>query len=659
MYGGQAIEAGNIIVRQRGTQFHPGIGRRPRPRPHAVRAGRRQGRVLDQGSEEAPHGQRRRGRLSLATSQRRPRCVRGFSFLRPSFPPARNDGQKQLRFSRFRIPDSAPMKLVDEAEITRHRRQRRQRLRRLPAREVHPARRSRRRRRRRRRQRLARGRREPQHPGRLPPPAPVPRPARRERHGPADVTARAARTCVIRVPVGTVIINVDTDEVIGDLTQHGDRLLVAKGGKGGLGNMHFKSSVNRAPRRATPGDEGEERTLKLELKLLADVGLLGFPNAGKTTLIRAVSAATPKVADYPFTTLYPNLGVVSVEAAPQLRDRRHPRPDRRRGRRRGPGRAVPAPPAAHAPAAAPGRHGADGRRRGSSPAEQVRAIERELAKYDPELLDKPRWLVLNKADLLLEDERAGARPRRSSTNWAGRSRWYVISAIGARGHAGRSCWRCMAFFDRQRAKRGAAQAQAHAPSLARRPKPASTGPCRAGSKKPGREPGFSTMRRQLPARDRIRRPCSALMRAVRRLLWRAALFLWIRPRALKRSRIGCATAKAAWAPAASLASSALSTFLTAVRSIERWLVLRSVAHDGLLGALLGGLDVGHGRIPGNLVKRWMAENERKLREITTAKVWGIQWACVNRLGRGAATGPGSGRRGAGPACCARPPSSAP
>src|SRR3546814_8301995 len=98
------------------------------------------------------------------------------------------------------------------------------------------------------------------------------------------------------------------------MTRHGDRMLVAKGGKGGLGNMHFKSSTNRSPRQFTPGEEGEERLLRLELKLLADVGLLGFPNAGKSTFIRAVSAATPKVADYPFTTLYPNLGVVSVRS---------------------------------------------------------------------------------------------------------------------------------------------------------------------------------------------------------------------------------------------------------------------------------------------------------------------------------------------------------
>src|SRR6476659_4345049 len=124
---------------------------------------------------------------------------------------------------------------------------------------------------------------------------------------------KAGDDTTVVVPVGTVVVNVDTDEVIGDLTTHGERLLVAKGGQGGLGNMHFKSSINRSPRRATPGSEGEQRLLKLELKLLADVGLLGFPNAGKSTFIRAVSAATPKVADYPFTTLYPNLGVVSVE----------------------------------------------------------------------------------------------------------------------------------------------------------------------------------------------------------------------------------------------------------------------------------------------------------------------------------------------------------
>ena len=231
------------------------------------------------------------------------------------------------------------------------------------------------------------------------------------------------------VPTGTVVHNVDTDEVIGDLTRHGERLLVAQGGKGGLGNMHFKSSTNRTPRQSTPGTHGEERTLRLELKLLADVGLLGFPNAGKSTLIRAVSAATPKVADYPFTTLYPNLGVVSVEPARSF-------------------------VIADIPGLIEGAAGGAGlgalflrhiqRTRlllhlveiepldGSDAVEQIRTIERELERFDAGLLDKPRWLLLNKADLIpAEDARALAGRIVSELGWT--APWFIVSGLAREG----------------------------------------------------------------------------------------------------------------------------------------------------------------------------------------------------------------------------------
>jgi Obg family GTPase CgtA len=238
---------------------------------------------------------------------------------------------------------------------------------------------------------------------------------------------------IITVPVGTVVTNVETDEVIGDLTRHGDRLLVARGGKGGLGNMHFKSSVNRAPRQATPGEAGEHRTLRLELKLLADVGLLGFPNAGKSTFIRAVSAATPKVADYPFTTLYPNLGVVSVEAHRSfvIADI----PGLIEGAADGAG--LGAQFLRHLQRTRLLLHLVDispmeGGVEGVSPVEQVRAIERELGKHDPELLAKPRWLVLNKADLMFEDEaRAAAAQIVAELGWE--RPWFLVSALGREG----------------------------------------------------------------------------------------------------------------------------------------------------------------------------------------------------------------------------------
>jgi len=264
---------------------------------------------------------------------------------------------------------------------------------------------------------------------------------------------------IITVPVGTVVTNVETEEVIGDLTRHGQRLLVARGGKGGLGNMHFKSSVNRAPRQATPGEPGERRVLRLELKLLADVGLLGFPNAGKSTFIRAVSAATPKVADYPFTTLYPNLGVVSVE--PHRSFVIADIPGLIEGAADGAGLGAQflrhlqrTSLLLHLVDIAPMEGGVES----ASPADQVRAIERELGRHDPELLAKPRWLVLNKADLMFEDEaRERAEAIIAELGWT--QPWFLVSALGREG-----TWpimlEVMAFLDRQRQERAEAEADA-------------------------------------------------------------------------------------------------------------------------------------------------------------------------------------------------------
>jgi GTP-binding protein len=241
---------------------------------------------------------------------------------------------------------------------------------------------------------------------------------------------RAGVDLAIRVPVGTVVMDAGTDEVIGDLTSHGQRLLVAQGGHGGKGNIHFKSSVNRAPRKATSGTPGEERELQLELKVLADVGLLGFPNAGKSTLIRAISAATPKVADYPFTTLHPNLGVVRAAA-----DRSFVVAD------------IPGLIEGASDGAGLGVHFLKHLQRtrvlwhvvdlapfeeGPPPNKQVRAIERELKKFDPGLLEKPRWLVLNKADMLADGEaEMRAKALKRSLRWKGPV--YLVSALERKG----------------------------------------------------------------------------------------------------------------------------------------------------------------------------------------------------------------------------------
>ncbi|MCL1138714.1 Obg family GTPase CgtA [Shewanella pneumatophori] len=216
-----------------------------------------------------------------------------------------------------------------------------------------------------------------------------------------DCTGHGGADLILKVPVGTRAIDNDTEESLGDLTTHGQKLLVAKGGFHGLGNTRFKSSTNRAPRQKTLGTDGEVRSLKLELLLLADVGLLGMPNAGKSTFIRSVSKAKPKVADYPFTTLVPNLGVVN------------PRPGQSfviadipgliEGAADGAGLGVQF--LKHLERCRVLLHILDVEPiDGSDPVEAARAIVGELEKHSPKLASKPRWLVINKADLMLEEE---------------------------------------------------------------------------------------------------------------------------------------------------------------------------------------------------------------------------------------------------------------
>ena len=245
-----------------------------------------------------------------------------------------------------------------------------------------------------------------------------------------DQYGKGSEDIVLRMPVGTVIKDADSGETIADLAKNGDRALLAKGGKGGIGNIHFKSSVNRAPRQFTHGEKGETRQLEMELRVLADVGLLGMPNAGKSTLIRAVSAARPKVADYPFTTLQPNLGVVRVDEnrsfvmadVPGLIE----------GAAEGAGlghqflrHLQRTKILLHLVDMAPFDDSID-------PAAEVKAIAAELKKYDASLTKKPRWLVMNKADLL---EPAEAKKRAAALvkklRWT--KPWFVVSAVKAQG----------------------------------------------------------------------------------------------------------------------------------------------------------------------------------------------------------------------------------
>lgn len=257
---------------------------------------------------------------------------------------------------------------------------------------------------------------------------------RGENGGGADQYGAGGDDIVLRMPVGTVIYNQNTDELMADLATDGQKVLLAKGGKGGLGNLHFKSSTNRAPRQKTNGEQGEEFELRLELRVLADVGLLGLPNAGKSTLIRAISSARPKVADYPFTTLHPNLGVVRVddEKSFVVAD-------------------VPGLIAGAADGAGLGIRFLKHLQRTrillhlvdiapldpeANPVRDAKAIVGELLKHDPALADKPRWLVLNKLDLIPEEAREKAiadflKAYKKATKYAGPV--FSIAAISGDG----------------------------------------------------------------------------------------------------------------------------------------------------------------------------------------------------------------------------------
>jgi GTP-binding protein len=233
----------------------------------------------------------------------------------------------------------------------------------------------------------------------------------------------------IRVPLGTIVSDENTGLALGDVTEHGQHLLVARGGKGGLGNVHFKSSTNRAPRKFTPGEPGEDIQLHLEMKVLADVGLLGFPNAGKSTLISTVSAARPKVADYPFTTLYPNLGVVRIgmDSSFVIADI----PGLIEGAAEGAGLGVQflkhlqrTRLLLHLVEIAP--------LDGLPPEDAIRKLEQELINFDSSLGEKDRWLVFTKSDILdnTDSELIATRVVKE-LNWT--APWFVISSVTRSG----------------------------------------------------------------------------------------------------------------------------------------------------------------------------------------------------------------------------------
>ena len=261
-----------------------------------------------------------------------------------------------------------------------------------------------------------------------------------------NCSGKSGSDLVLPVPLGTTVLDESSGEILGDIREAGERLLVAQGGFHGLGNTRYKSSINRAPRQSSPGSEGESRQLKLELKVLADVGLLGLPNAGKSTLIRAVSAATPKVADYPFTTLIPNLGVVKVDAyrsfvvadIPGLIE----------GASEGAGLGIRF--LKHLTRNRVLLHLVDvAPLDGGDVGEAACAVIRELEAFSPTLAGRPRWLVLNKTDLVDETLLSECRDRVvAALNWSGPV--YTISAVAGRGTE-RLCGDLMTYLEAQQA----------------------------------------------------------------------------------------------------------------------------------------------------------------------------------------------------------------
>jgi GTPase len=254
----------------------------------------------------------------------------------------------------------------------------------------------------------------------------------------SDMYGAAANDLILKMPVGTQIYDQETDQLLFDLTAHDQMVMICKGGDGGFGNIHFKTSTNRAPKKSTPGFPGESKAVRLELKVLADVGLLGMPNAGKSTFITAVSNARPKIADYPFTTLHPNLGVVRVgpEKSFVIADI----PGLIEGASEGAGlghqflrhlqrtRVL-----LHLIDMAPFDPTVD-------PAAEARAIVKELGKYDPELLNKPRWLVLNKLDMVPEEERESrAKDFLKKYKGRGKSALPVDKVFSISGLTGEGC----------------------------------------------------------------------------------------------------------------------------------------------------------------------------------------------------------------------------